>query len=308
MTDPTLCARIVARTPLLYTSGACEEEDRPAFVRAASGIAWVGDRLAILQDDASFIALLAPSGALSALPLPRGDGGRRRFEDRLGNRLMKLDLEACVALDGARLLALGSGSLPIREVAVLADLRSGEVTVRSAAAVFEALRVALGLGQEPANVEGAVLVGRRLRLFQRGVTSASVDFDVDSVLDSLEGERAPEVAPHGVRRYDLGRIGGVPFGFTDASVTAAGSLVFLAAAEDTDHPVTDGAVLGSRFGVIAEEGVRLADIAREDGGPILEKAEGIAPHPTIADRFLVVLDPDDAERPSELCELAVSTG
>jgi hypothetical protein len=74
--------------------------------------------LVAIQDDASFLAFVRPGGAARAVELPTGPGGRRRFEDALGNRLDKIDLESVIVVagdNGSRLLAFGSGSLPARE-------------------------------------------------------------------------------------------------------------------------------------------------------------------------------------------------
>ena len=113
--DPGLEAVIVSRCELWYAEGESLAEDRLGYVRAGSALAWCGDELAIVQDDASFIALRSADGGVRAVALPRGAGGRRRFEDGLGNKADKLDLEACVVVAGPagpRVLAFGSGSTP----------------------------------------------------------------------------------------------------------------------------------------------------------------------------------------------------
>src|SRR5687768_4452657 len=70
--DPTLSARAVRRVAMHYAGGADQTIDRPAHVRAASGIAWVGATVAVIQDDANFVALVDPATGLAdsvALPL-----------------------------------------------------------------------------------------------------------------------------------------------------------------------------------------------------------------------------------------------
>jgi hypothetical protein len=118
--DRRLSAIVRSRVSLLYAEGADSSTDRPAHVRAASGLVRVNDRIALIQDDASFVALIdAASGQAHAIPLPTGDDGVRQFDHTRGNKKHKLDLEACVAtaLDGdPTLLAFGSGSKPRREV------------------------------------------------------------------------------------------------------------------------------------------------------------------------------------------------
>jgi hypothetical protein len=308
--DPALVLRIERRSALYYAEGPSDAEDRPAFVRAASGLAWIGERLAIVQDDASFIAVRAGDGTVNAIALPRGEGGRRRFEDRFGNRLSKLDFEACVAVpspEGERLLAFGSGSLAVREtIAVVRMDASSPPVLVGAGALYTRIRRVLGLGDGLANLEGATIANGALRLFHRGVPAGSVDVDLVELMAWIDRNGAPPVPePRGFLSYDLGAERGVPFGFTDASALADGRIAFLAAAEDTDDPVLDGAVLGSRFGVIEDEGLRFGPILDERGNRFAEKAEGLASDPRDPTRFLVVADADDPDRPAELLEATV---
>ena len=112
-------ARVESRRALRYEAGADVDTDRPAHVRAGSGCAFVdvpgvGRRLAVVQDDCNFIALVdvAASGkaGVSAIALPRGPAGFRQFDSGRGNKSHKLDLEsvASVSVDGApALLAMG---------------------------------------------------------------------------------------------------------------------------------------------------------------------------------------------------------
>src|SRR5258706_9547733 len=117
--DERLSATVVRRVPLLYSAGEDEREDRPAHVRAGSGLARCGDKLAIVQDDANFVALFDPATErVEAVALPRGASGRRQFDDARGNKAEKLDLESCVVLPspaGDWLVAFGSGSSRQRE-------------------------------------------------------------------------------------------------------------------------------------------------------------------------------------------------
>ncbi|HVJ14618.1 MAG TPA: hypothetical protein VM686_04230, partial [Polyangiaceae bacterium] len=106
--------------------------------------------------------------------------------------------------------------------------------------------------------------------------------------------------------YELGQRNGVPFGFTDAAALDDGRVVFCAAAEATEDPVEDGAVLGSLIGVIEPDGIRLCEIADASGSPIALKAEGIAADPSRPDRLWLVHDSDDSETPAELCAVELS--
>jgi hypothetical protein len=310
-TATDLRARIIERRALRYDDAApVGDDDRPPFVRAASGLAWLGDELAIIQDDAAYLALVDARGRVRSVTLPPGPGGRRRFEKRLGNKNDKLDLEACFAL-GDRLIAFGSGALPRREV--IAVVARGDVRVVEAPALYARVRAALG----PAavlNLEGACAQGDRLRLFQRGngapigvidPVDASVDLDLAAFLAWLDGGAAvPEIVD--TAWYVLGAVSGVRFGFTDVHAVDAGHAMVLAAAEGSPDAIDDGAVLGARIGVLEGSAARMTDLLAEDGAPAIAKAEGIVLARERGDRALVVLDADDPDLPSELCTVELS--
>lgn len=316
--DPALRARIVERAPLVYAAPVAAELDRGDHVRAASGLAWLDGRLAIVQDDTSFVAFRGEDGAVSSLALPAAADGRRRFESRRGNKNDKLDLESCLVV-GGRLIAFGSGSLPVREVVVVVDGVTGPVRVVPAAALHGAVRAALVRDGEAwqreveLNLEGAVIQGDRLRLFHRGNGApAGVAVPVDAVVDVsaagflawLDGGVAPPVLA--VTWFHLGVAGSVRYGFTDAHVTEDGSLLFLASAEDSPNAIDDGTVHGTRIGIVDSRGVRTADLLDGDGHVAAVKGEGIVSVPGEGDRVYVVLDVDDPDRPSELCTVELS--
>ena len=298
--DPALAVRIVATRLLRYSAPANADDDRSPHVRAGSGLAHAGGRLVVIQDDTAFIATVA-GDAVAAIPLPRGPGGRRRFEVAFGNKHDKLDLESCVAVDGA-VWAFGSGSSTARERIVVVG---GErAVVIDAAPLYRRLREQL---DGDINIEGAAVVRDELWLFHRGNTGprdrgpATVRLDRVEVASWLGGRAAlPEV--RGSTRFDLGAIDGVRYGFTDA-VAVADRVFYLAAAEASQDAIADGPVLGCMLGVIDGAGVRAAELAR-GGQPI--KAEGLAFDPADPSRAWIVLDPDDVDRPAELCELALT--
>jgi hypothetical protein len=310
--DDGLRAQIVSRTALHYADGADDALDRPAFVRAASGIARVGERLVIAQDDTAFVGVRDSDGRVVGVALPARPDGRRRFEARLGNKADKLDLEACVGLPDGRALLFGSGSTERRQRIVTFD--SGALRVVDADELYAALRRERAFSGAELNVEGAALVGTRLRLFQRGngaatsdaaAVNATVDLDLRAFVAWLdEGALGSPPPLTNILRYDLGEVSGVPYGFTDASAFEGGA-IYLAGAEASPNTYDDGEVLGARVGIANERGVRFTDLLREDGSPAIEKAEGVLPWPERSDRAWVVIDPDDPDRPAELCEVAL---
>jgi glucose-1-phosphate adenylyltransferase len=112
-----------------------------------------GERFAVVQDDANFLALVDPAtGLADAVTFPAGVGGRRTFSKAEGTKEHKLDLEACCMVahpsrPGERLLvAFGSGSTDRREqVVVVEGLETGpadaaRVTLVDASALYAALR------------------------------------------------------------------------------------------------------------------------------------------------------------------------
>ena len=85
--DAALGARVVEARPLHYSLGGDVSEDRPAHVRAGSALGWAGGRIAVIQDDANFVAIVDPtSGQVDALALARGADGARCFDERRGTK------------------------------------------------------------------------------------------------------------------------------------------------------------------------------------------------------------------------------
>jgi hypothetical protein len=301
--DPRLAIRVITRRALRYDAATSVLEDRPPHVRAASGLAFAGERLVVIQDDASFIAFVAhPSvsaghGA-TAIPLPRGAGGRRRFEVALGNKREKLDLEACLAVDG-ELWAFGSGSTRARDK--ICRMRDGVPRLLDAAPLYARVREAIGA----LNLEGVARAGAELWLFHRGNTGPDDPGPAVARL-SFEAVRAwlddPGVLPSVLRcdRYDLGAIGSVRLGFTDAA-TVGDRTFYLAVAEASRDAIDDGSLLGSQLGVICGDEVRAAALTERDGTPL--KAEGLAIDPTRQNHAFITIDPDDVEQPALLYEI-----
>lgn len=316
--DPALSATVTSRRPLLYAAGADPALDRPAHVRSASSMARYRGSLAIVQDDAHFVALVDAAGQVHAVRLEAGPGGARQFDDLRATKHLKLDLEACVAVPhphGERLLALGSGSTPRRERILLLEGQDGlQPRLLEAGALYGALRGETAFAGSELNVEGAVLVDRCVRLFNRGngaprgpllPVNATVDLEwnaLEAYLRDPEGTPSPGLGR--VVRYDLGELGGLPLSFTDASLGPLG-LLYCASAEDSPDAVADGPVAGSAVGVIGEAGARWIELRNPDGTLFAEKVEGICPASAGGARILLVVDPDDPLRPSELCEVSL---
>jgi hypothetical protein len=302
-------ARVIARRALRYRRGGDPALDRPAHVRAASALVWVGAELIVVQDDALFLGVVDPAtGLVDDLALPAG--ADRVFDDRRGNKAAKPDFESAIVVAG-ELIAFGSGGpLPARQVVL--RWRPG-ATPRIVP--VPALYAALGAHAAPGgalNLEGAAIAGDRIWLANRGGArdggAATPDrllaFPCAALLAALDG--AALGAPVAVLDPVLGRAGSVALHLTDLAVRGD-ALWCLAAAERTDSYFADGEVVGSAIGPIAADGTaRLARVVDACGAPIADKLEGLAFDPARPDRAYAVADPDDPDRPGELLELELA--
>jgi hypothetical protein len=318
--DPRLTATVLARTPLFYRLGPNPATDRPEQVRAGSSLTWFRERLAVIQDDACFVALIDPElGAVDALRLPPGERGVRQFDDRRGNKAFKPDYEACAVLpwgQDAALLAFGSGSSNWRESVAVIDAATGESRIYAAAGLYARLRETQAFSGSELNIEGAYFAHGRVYLFNRGngaVRDGLLPRDASCELEAAELEayllnpdKRPVPTLANIRQYDLGRLDGNQLTFTDAMAMDQGFL-YVAAAEDSPDAVSDGQVTGSAVGVMDNSGrCRWTELREPHGGLFPAKVEGVCAVPGREDRLYVVIDEDDPDRPSELCEIALS--
>jgi hypothetical protein len=318
MRDSNLAANIVRSTPLFYLEGAAPSLDRPSYVRSASGIAWSGNYFAVVQDDANFIALVDTKIEKAiAVTLPAGEGGKRQFDDTRGNKKFKMDLESCVLVRHENqeiLITFGSGSNPFREnIVILRNLSEAPIPeVYNAAELYKILRSAKDFAGSELNIEGAVFLDKKIRLFNRGngaasedteAVNASCDLDWQSLYDYLINSKKQPPALQNITRYYLGILGDLALGLTDAT-DYNGKLFFSAAAEDSPDAVTDGEVSGSALGVLDKQNkIRWIEITHGDGNRFNGKVEGITFLKNEPNRVFVVVDQDSPEKASELCEI-----
>ncbi|GIF25680.1 hypothetical protein BJ973_003959 [Actinoplanes tereljensis] len=266
--------------------------DDGAPVRAASAIAAFGDGWLIAQDDATHAAWWR-GGSVTAVRVVEPVDGLEVFSEAAGTKHLKPDFEAACAVP-AGVLLLGSGSTAARMRASLVSATG--FTATDLTPVYHDVAAALGIAVEALNLEGACLLGDRLRWFQRGnpaagAPTAGVDVDAAALIAAAESVK---VGP--VHRYDLGRVGGVALGVTDAVALADGRVLVSAAAEDTPNAVDDGPVAGAALALLDDDGV-VAICAL----PGSHKVEGLAISATTTDglELIAVVDADDPAVPSE---------
>lgn len=317
--DTSQVVMVERRLPLFYRDGADGNSDRPEHIRAASGLDWFAGQLAIIQDDANFIALLTPPDMVAqVITLPAGQDNRRQFDDQRGNKKWKLDLEACVTIPGRpeRLLAFGSGSAPGRDQLVVVEATGPDfaITVYPLPAFYEQLRQNVPFAGRELNLEGVVwLPSGRLRFFQRGnglppATDASIEVNWAEFWAHVQ--RPADIPPPPLEKlitYDLGQLAGCRLTFTDATYHQ-GQLYFTATAEDSPDAVQDGPVVGSVLGRMETDGsARWWLLVDPAGNLFTDKVEGLVIDETNPRQGYLTIDPDDPGRASELCFITLPT-
>lgn len=147
--------------------------------------------------------------------------------------------------------------------------------------VYHRVADALAIDLDDLNLEGACILGGRLRWFQRGngasgIASGSVDLPLDGVLDlvSRDGIQSAPLEVVDVLRYDLGELEGVKLAVTDAAALPDGRVLVSTAAEDTGNPVDDGEILGAAIALLHGSEVQaVTELPHPTGAPW--KVEGL---------------------------------
>jgi hypothetical protein len=264
---------------------------------AASGLVNIGQRLYVVADDENYLGVFDLSSKEPGTRVRLVEGELPSVPKE--RKRKKPDFEALALLprfsgfpQGA-LLALGSGSLPQRQRAVLLAL--GTLNQVSVAQVIDLAPLFLPLRERfpDLNIEGAFVTEERFCLLQRGHSAAPVNafisYSWSGVQDWLNGGKGVPI-PNTVELFELGDLDGVPLCFTDGAPLIGGGWVFCAAAEDTADSYHDGVCKGSAVGIVDAQG----KIQRLDRLTVLCKAEGIAVKSEgEAIELLLVTDADD---------------
>ncbi|MFO1367926.1 MAG: hypothetical protein U1F46_02950 [Marinagarivorans sp.] len=276
---------------------------------AASGLVKIGKWLFVVADDEKHLVVFDSSDNSAGIAhrimlgdLPLDSEARKKH---------KHDFEAITLVPASKkspeggLLILGSGSKKQREQGVLVPFLSavtdtqtpelGETQLLDLDPIYDALK------DEPGktNIEGAIIQGKHIVLFQRGNKNnrnAIIKFNWKDFLAAALGEKKPRLN-YNIHHFDLGELDAVPLCFTDATALSDGRLLFTAAAENNEDAYRDGACLGSAIGLISNT-YQLISITRADK-PV--KLEGIAVDEEASTlKLWLVSDPDNAQLPGEL--------
>ena len=279
---------------------------RVAHLSAASGLVRAGKFLYVVADDEHHLGMFDAVGTGAGSLVRLFDG--ELPESASKRKKKKPDLEALTLLPpfaafahGA-LFAIGSGSRPNRRMGALLGLGpDGTVHGDPVAVDLSAMFSALDKEFPKLNIEGAVVAGGELCLFQRGNKSAGnalARFRLSDLLDSLTsaGGLGPS-RPIAVHRVDLGEIDGIPLCFTDGAALPGGGMVFTAVAEDTDDSFFDGPCAGAAVGMLGADR-KLCFLDRLDHPHKIEGVDARVEGNTV--RLLLVTDADDASVPAAL--------
>jgi hypothetical protein len=260
-----------------------------------------GPALYVVADDAQCLGVfdLGAMGpgrliALIAGDLPRDAAERKR---------QKPDFEILLALpaaSGTCLLALGSGSTAQRMRGAVIELPDHNAPAPHAPANvrlidLQPLFAALAPLVPEINLEGAVLRGDQLLLFNRGNSAYPASQIIAVPLATLL-KGGPIIATLRAR-LTLPTVSGVPLTVTDACQLESGHILLSAVAEATDNSYADGALVGA---AIVELDADLNVRAIEPLDPTL-KVEGLSAQ-IMADgvHLLCVTDADDPDQASGL--------
>jgi hypothetical protein len=176
------------------------------------------------------------------------------------------------------LIAWGSGSRAQRDIAYVIALDAsgslaGAVRAVSLRQLHDLLRSRIG----ELNIEAGLVQGDALMLFSRANVSTPVNgcfrLDLGQAIEFLLADEGRAGVPHAhFTALDLGRMGEVPIGITDATPLRDGGWLLSAVAEDTLNAYEDGRCDGAVLVACDPDG-RVTWTEQLEGG---FKVEGIA--------------------------------
>lgn len=261
---------------------------RTLEVSAASGLVLRDGRFHVVADDENALFVFEPVGKSRRIALLHDE----LPQDKPARKARKPDFEILVDLPGRGLLAMGSGSRPTRERAVLIGVHE-QATVVDTSPLCARLREVF----PELNLEGAACVAGGFMLLQRGNRqdrrNALIFIDVDDLDRALTSRHFDIARTPRIVDVDLGTQEGLPWSFTDVAVLSGGDLLASAVLEDTCDAYEDGACLGSALARLAPDG-HVRWLQRLDTPA---KIEGIA---IDGDTVWLVTDADDRAVPAQL--------
>ena len=198
---PGLRAEIREKRALRYGTDPGSASGIGSHVRAGSAIRRHGSRLIVIQDVVNALAVMDASSCVVPLLLPPGADGRRSFDDTIGNKHLKMDLQSALVLPDARVLVFGSGSSRARAIT---DEPPPEVAAAGHDRMIVNLRpehIAARLTPEGRSLQElqGILSDRQAPYYQHEVLAAcrrshGMDYDLGPMPTTENLSREPETA------------------------------------------------------------------------------------------------------------------
>lgn len=261
---------------------------RTLDVSAASGLVLRDGSFYVVADDENTLAVFGGNDTSRRIVLLPGD----LPDKKSARKKAKADFEILVEVPGHGLLAMGSGSRPTRERAVLVDAAE-RATVIDTSALCVRLRERFA----ELNLEGGAVVGNDLVLMQRGnrhdARSALIFIAIDDLHRALLTRQFAAARTPRIVDLALGERDGVPWSCTDLAVLDNGDLLASAVLEDTTDAYHDGAILSSALVCLSPDGA----LRWQQPLDTASKVEGLAVE---GNTVWLVGDADDRAVPSQL--------
>jgi len=229
--------------------------DGPPFLSAASGLAAIGDRLYVIGDDETHLAVFPADGNAPGRMLRLLSGSLPA--EHKARKAAKPDFETLVLLPAPKthphgaLLALGSGSTDIRRRGVVlpfdAQMKPCAPLVLDLSAIF----AEIGKAVPETNIEGAVVRNGEIILFNRG--NKSHPETTALAFNSTAFTEAALPVLRWRKPVALPEVDGVPLTITDACLLGDGSILVSTVAEDTSDAYNDGRLAGAAFAVLGPD-------------------------------------------------------
>lgn len=284
----------------------------PKHLSAASGLVCRNSFIYVVADDELHLGVFSRTDSAPGHLIRLFDG--ELPDGKPERKKAKPDFEALALLPAhgkyphGALLALGSGSRKNRRMGALLEL-DAQGAVCGAPRAIDLSPLLAPLEEEfPAlNIEGALVYGSELRLFQRGNKkhgkNAIIRFPFAAVLDAWNSAPAGAIRPLAIDPLDLGKIDDITLGVTDAAALPDGRMVFTAVAEDTEDAYDDGPCVGAAIGLAGDNGhvhwLEPLDRPYKIEGVDARVDGGVA-------RLSLVTDADDRDIPAALFSATIS--
>ncbi|WP_224995685.1 hypothetical protein [Cesiribacter sp. SM1] len=282
-------------------------------VPSGSGLAVSGDKIYLVGDDSPHLFVLNQQYQVTNQYLMLQEWAGNARIPKSG----KPDFESMTHATWGQepsLLVFGSGSKsPERDSLLVLPLNNLHNPKRySLTRLYDAIYRKEGISRDNLNLEGAVMAGKDLWLFNRG-TNSIIIIDWNSLFAYINNPAPPTPLNIEVHQHQLPEIGGKQARFSGAcSIPGTSLILFTASVEDTENWIDDGEVLGSLVGVLSMEqaGSPVTDfwiITDSSGNPLLEKLESIDVLES-GDDYLEILAVADNDKGSSLMlELRLNT-